>query len=103
MAEERRYPADLTVDYPQRSSRVLALLGALFLLKGILLIPHIIVLYFLGIAQFIVIYMGYWATLVLGRYPTSLFDFGVGVQRWSFRVSAWLYGWTDRYPPFSLR
>ena len=103
MAEERRYPADLTVEYPQRSSRVLALLGALFLLKGILLIPHIIVLYFLSIAQFIVIYIGYWAVLVLGRYPRGLFDFGVGVQRWSFRVNAWLYGWTDRYPPFSLR
>ena len=101
--EARRHPADLSVEYPERSSRLLALLGALFFLKALLLIPHFVILYFLGLAQFVAIYLGYWAVLFTGRYPRGLFRFGVGVQRWSFRVTAWMSCWTDRYPPFDLR
>ena len=101
-ADNERYPAVLQVEYPERSSRLLALLGALFFAKAILLIPHIIILILLGIAQGIVIYIGYWAVLITGRYPRGLFDFGVGVQRWGFRIDAWMNGWTDSYPPFSL-
>ena len=101
-ADNERYPAGLQVEYPERCSRLLALLGALFFAKAILLIPHIIILILLGIAQGIVIYIGYWAVLITGRYPRGLFDFGVGVQRWGFRIDAWMNGWTDSYPPFSL-
>ena len=101
-ADNERYPAGLQVEYPERSSRLLALLGALFFAKAILLIPHIIILILLVIAQGIVIYIGYWAVLITGRYPRGLFDFGVGVQRWGFRIDAWMNGWTDSYPPFSL-
>ena len=101
-ADNERYPAGLQVEYPERSSRLLALLGVLFYVKAILLIPHIIILILLGIAQGIVIYIGYWAVLITGRYPKGLFDFGVGVQRWGFRIDAWMNGWTDSYPPFSL-
>ena len=92
----------LRVEYPERPSRLLALLGALFFVKVILLIPQIIILYLLGIIQAIVIYFGYWAVLITGRYPVGLFNFGVGVQRWNQRVSAWMNGWVDSYPPFSL-
>ena len=101
-ADNERYPAGLQVEYPERSSRLLALLGVLFYVKAILLIPHIIILILLGMAQGIVIYIGYWAVLITGRYPRGLFDFGVGVQRWGFRIDAWMNGWTDSYPPFSL-
>ena len=101
-ADNERYPAGLQVEYPERCSRLLALLGVLFYVKAILLIPHIIILILLGIAQGIVIYIGYWAVLITGRYPKGLFDFGVGVQRWGFRTDAWMNGWTDSYPPFSL-
>ena len=101
-ADNERYTAVLQVEYPERCSRLLALLGALFFVKLILLIPHIIILILLGIAQGIVIYIGYWAVLITGRYPRGLFDCGVGVHRWVFRIEAWMNGWTDSYPAFRL-
>ena len=101
-ADNERYPTVLQVEYPERCSRFLALLGALFFVKAILLIPHTIIMILLGIAQAIVIYISYWAVLITGRYPMGLFGFGVGVKRWGFRIDAWMNGWTDSYPPFSL-
>ena len=96
------YPARLEVDYPDASSRGLALLGVLFLIKIILLVPHLIVLYALGLVSFVVVYIAYWAVLITGRYPRGMFDLVVGVQRWSYRANAWFVGLTDRYPPFTL-
>ena len=97
-----QYPADLSVAYPEKSSRVLALLGVLFLFKTILLIPHLIILWALSFIQAIAIYISYWAVLITGKYPRSLFDFVVGVERWNFRVTVWLSGCVDSYPPFRL-
>ena len=95
------YPMRFEVEYPERPSRVLALLGVLFFVKFLLLIPHIIIITFLGLAQSVVVYIAYWAVLITGRYPRGLFDFGVGVQRWNNRITVWLSGWSDRYPPFT--
>jgi hypothetical protein len=73
------------------------------LVKWLLAIPHYIVLFFLGIAAFVCVVIAWFAILFTGRYPRSLFDFVVGVGRWSVRVSAYaLLLVTDRYPPFSL-
>jgi len=103
MAVPSGYPVRVEADYPERSSRVLALLGIPFLLfKGLLLIPHMIVLYFLGIIQSIVVWFAYWVVLFTGRYPRGMFDFVLGVTRWQTRTNLWLYGITDQYPPFSL-
>ena len=92
----------LRVEYPERPSRLLALLGALFFVKVFLLIPHLVILYALGLIQGLVIYFAYWAVLITGRYPRGLFNFGVGVTRWNIQTMAWMNGWTDSYPPFSL-
>ena len=96
------YPVSFEAGYPESPSRLLALLGVIFFIKIILLIPHLIIIYFLSIASFVVMYIGYWAVLITGSYPRGLFNFQIGVQRWSLRLNAWLAGWTDRYPPFSL-
>jgi len=71
------------------------------LIKWFLAIPHGIVLIFLGIAAFVSVVIAWFAILFTGRYPPGLFDFVVGVLRWSLRVEAYaLLLTTDRYPPF---
>jgi hypothetical protein len=73
------------------------------LVKWLLAIPHYIVLTFLAIAAFVCIVIAWFAILFTGRYPRGLFEFVVGVGRWSTRVSAYAFLLvTDRYPPFSL-
>lgn len=73
------------------------------LVKWLLAIPHLVIVALLGVAA-VFAYLGIWvAVLVTGSYPRGLFDFVVGVGRWSARVTAYLYLLTDRYPPFSLK
>ena len=80
----------------------MALLGALLFLKVLLVIPHLVILSLLSIAMLVAVYIGYWAVLFTGRYPGGLLTFVSGVQRWEYRVSAWVAGLVDRYPPFSF-
>jgi len=73
------------------------------LVKWFLAIPHYFVLFFLFIAAFFVVIFAWFAILFTGRYPRGLFDFIVGVTRWSLRVQSYAFLLiTDRYPPFSL-
>lgn len=73
------------------------------LIKWFLVIPHAIVLTVLGIAAFACVIIAWFAILFTEKYPRELFDFVVGVLRWSLRVYAYAFLLTtDRYPPFSL-
>ncbi|MBA7678249.1 hypothetical protein ES703_86522 [subsurface metagenome] len=73
------------------------------LVKWFLAIPHYIVLWFLYIAVLVSVVIAWFAILFTGHYPRGLFDFVVGVLRWSLRVEVYAFLLTtDRYPPFSL-
>ena len=96
------YPANVLAEYPESSSRILAFLGFFFWIKLIALIPHFIVLYFLGIISPLMTWIVYLLVTFTGKYPRGLFDFQVGVIRWNVRVNCWFIGLTDKYSPFSL-
>lgn len=79
------------------------LLRGMPLIKWLLVLPHVIVLAFLGIAAFFCVLIAWFAILFTTSYPRELFDFVVGVLRWALRVHVYaVLLTTDVYPPFSL-
>jgi hypothetical protein len=109
LADVPDYPARLTVDYPEELSRGLALVK-----WWLLALPHYLVLgvfaggavagterYGPGLIGLLVLFAGL-ALLFTGRYPGGLYDFVLGMNRWSWRVAAYAGLMTDRYPPFRL-
>jgi hypothetical protein len=98
----RDYPVDVRADYPQRSSRLWAVL-TIFWIKALALIPHFFCLIFLGIAQFVVALVAQFVVAFKGEYPAGMHEFVTGVLRWQTRVTAFFLSVTDRYPPFSFQ
>ena len=98
-ASRTAYPLSLRGDLDPGLSRWL------WLVKWLLVIPHCFVLLFLWIAALVLSVVAWFAILFTGRYPRGIFDFNVGVLRWSWRAAFYSYSalGTDRYPPFTVR
>jgi hypothetical protein len=100
------YPADFAVDYPQRLSR-----GLVLVKWWLLAIPHyLIVGIFLGSWQLsggigligILVLIAVVILLFTSRYHRDLYDFVMGLNRWCYRVLAYVMLLRDEYPPFRL-
>jgi hypothetical protein len=101
--EQQDYPLSFAVDYTPASSRILnfpLFIGSF--IRLILLIPHFIVVWFVGVIAFLVLFIAQFAILFSGGFPAGMHGFVTGYLRWSTRLSAYFLGLTDRYPPFSL-
>lgn len=86
----------LDIACPERLSRLL------IFVKWLLIIPHLFILAFVGLAAGVVTFIAFFAILITGSYPRSMFDFMVGFMRWTLRVNLYLLNLTDVYPPFSF-
>jgi hypothetical protein len=91
-----QYPVRYELEYPDELNRWLPLV------KWLLAIPHVIIVIALWFATLAVGLVAFFAILFTKRYPRGLFDFVVGVERWSLRVDAYTNLMRDEYPPFSL-
>jgi hypothetical protein len=89
-------PAFLSIEYPEQLSR-----GLIFV-KWLLAFPHYIVLFFLGIGAAFIGLASFFVVLFTGRWNQGMRDYIVGVSRWGYRVTMYVYLMRDEYPPFSL-
>jgi hypothetical protein len=89
------YPVTFKADYVEKRSRLTTFF------RLILAIPHVIFLYFYGLAAGVVVIIAWFALLFTGRYPQGMYDFVAGSLRYSTRVYGYLWLLTDEYPPFS--
>ena len=93
--DKAAYPADFDIAYPDRLSQ-----GMVLIKWWLLAIPHYIILYVLSAVLEILVLVCGFILLFTGKYPEDLLKFNVGINRWMYRVYAYVTLMTDEYPPF---
>jgi hypothetical protein len=93
---QKGYPVTFSAEYAEKMSRLTTFF------RYFMVIPHLIVLYFVSIAASVITFIAWWAILFTGKYPKGMWDFMVGYMRWSTRVNGYSYFLTDKYPPFNM-
>ena len=93
----KHYPIGIEIECPEKLSRLTTFF------RYFMAIPHYICLYGIGIAAAVIVFISWWAILILGRYPHWAFDFMSGYFRWYSRVGGYSLLLTDKYPPFSFK
>jgi len=91
------YPVTLTVEFPQRLSRLTTFF------RLFMLIPQVFVFIFVSIAAWFIMFLSWWAILFTAKYPEVFFNFVNWWLRWGARLTGYTYLLTDKYPPFSGR
>lgn len=72
------------------------------LIRILMVIPHVIVLYILGIVASVLLLVAWVVGVFTGSVPAGIHTFLAGTLRWATRVMAYLLLLTDEYPPFSM-
>jgi hypothetical protein len=96
-ADPGGYPASLQLTAETRERNRITVLVRIFMC-----IPQFIVLYFLQIANGVVLIISWFIALFTGEWNPSLKTFAIGVYRWQLRVASYFLLLNDEYPPFSL-
>lgn len=91
---------EFSMERPEKLSR---LLNFLTFIKALALIPHLIVIPFIGIAAMFVYFIAWWVVLFSGKYPEGMHRFVTGYFRWMQRINNYMNFMTDKYPPFSTK
>jgi hypothetical protein len=103
VSDAAAYPVRFDVARQDTQSRLTNFpLGIGTFIRVILLVPHLVILYFFQIAASIVYFIATFAILFTGKYPRGLFTFFVGYTRWAANVYAYYGSLYDKYPPFSM-
>ncbi len=97
MGPDAKYPVRLLAEGQETGRNRLTVFFRYFMI-----IPHIIVLYFVLIAAAVVLLIAWIAALFTGSVPAGMHNFLTGVLRWQTRLTAYAGLLTDQYPPFSL-
>lgn len=95
---EGAYPVELTLPQPEGDRDRLTVA-----FRILLVLPHIVVLWFLSLVWALTTAIAWLMILFTGRYPEMLYGFAIGVLAWSLRVEAYMLLLRDEYPPFTLR
>jgi hypothetical protein len=91
------YAASITVADPAGSRD-----RSTIAVRLLLVIPHVVLLFFILIAWLAATIIAWFAILITGRYPASLYPFSAGAMGWMLRVEGYLLLLVDEYPPFAL-